>query len=356
MNIDIIKGPLSNSQLSYIKNLYGQVDKKYSSIDFCKYLFNENPFGFSYHAFASDNDNIIGHIALIPVYVETPSDRYVSLKAEAFVIDSKYRDTWIEVNQEELPIGLALPKVIYNFADEQNYKLIHLLADSNIGKIHMFAGCNLFPVKYRDYFYILDKRVFVKKEGYHKKIFLITLASLWQSSMTFISLSFIKNTLSRNKYIDVINDHTPLLNKLPTHNHYQWSIAQTEAFLKWFYKSPYIKIYTYNKSLDDYFVVKESEYPGRCTEIIDIKLRKQSLRVYCRFLYYLLIKSRESQSSIITFKLFNHKPIPDKMKKALMIMGFLHKKSQLNCYLRTDVSYFHYQENLSYNQLFYIQY
>lgn len=356
LKIEVIKGPLSNQQLMSIANLYGKVDAKYASIDFCRYLFNDNPFGYSYHCFALNQDKAVGHIALIPVSVETPTQKIVSYKAEAFVIEAEYRDEWVKVTGEELPIGLALPKYLYQYADEQQIELIHLLADNEIGKIHLFAGCIQLPIESNEQFLILDSKVFTQRQTELEKKILIRCISIWQQIVIGISLFFIKRAVSKDKYVKVIDGFKSFLPKLPVHNHYQWSISQTEGFLTWFYQSPYIKVYTYKNSLDDYIVVKESEYPGRATEIIDFKFQRQSLKVFCRLIYSIITKAKSVDASSVCFKNFHHKKVPIRFKRALLIMGFLSKRSEKICYLRTKDSYYHFKDNLSYNQLFYIQY
>ena len=64
--LELIKGPLTESQLAAVAALYGKTDGKYSDQDHCRLLFNESPFGPTLHAFAKDGETFVGHYCLIP--------------------------------------------------------------------------------------------------------------------------------------------------------------------------------------------------------------------------------------------------------------------------------------------------
>ena len=68
MSVEIrkIRGPLDEEQLGWITSLYGPVDPKYASLDFVRYQFVGNPYGWSAHAFALTEDGPVAHVGVVP--------------------------------------------------------------------------------------------------------------------------------------------------------------------------------------------------------------------------------------------------------------------------------------------------
>lgn len=356
IEIQIVKGPLSDVQLENVALLYGKVDKKYQSVEFCRYLFNDNPFGYSYHCFAVNDNFAVGHISLIPIYIDTPQKRVVSYKAEAFYIDEHYRSEWVIINNEEVPIGLALPRALYQYAKDIGCELIHLLADDEIGKIHIFAGCNLVPVPVKERFILLNYKEYIKKETKFTKTLLYKLTYFIQSIIYNLSLTVINTVVSDLSYIQRVSGSEADLPELPVHDHYQWTISQTEEYYRWFYQSPYIKIYYSIKDPETYFIVKEGENPGRATEIIHVNIRESRIRTLSRVMYSIISIAKKNKSSCIVYKQFNHNQIPASLASTFSVFGFLQKRSVLNCYVKTEDVYYLFIENFVYNQLFYVQF
>lgn len=356
VEIRLIKGPLSLDQLELITQLYGLVDKKYASLGFCTYLYNQNPYGFSYHAFAYVDNQPVGHIALIPMLIDTPAGRKSSLKSESLYLQPEFRDSWINYKGEELPLNLAMPKVINDFALKGDFKVIHLLADDEIGKIHIFAGCQKIPVALKESFLIINEKEYTRRESTLQRKLLITLTALFQRTISYTFCNIFSLLHQSNCRIKVIEDTKKILPALTVKNPWQWSIALTDEYQSWLEKSPFIKVCVYADSLDDYIVFKESEYPHRTTEIIGCYSKDNDWLRLVKILQCIISDARDKQASSVNLKHFPNQVYPQALFTSLQILGFLTKNTKLSCYVKSNEPDYLKKENLAYCPFFYIQF
>ena len=203
---------------------------------------------------------------------------------------------------------------------------------------------------------MLSAKPYLKRERMlFGKLIILLICTLQHIVLSF-SLLLIKGSL-QNRAEAV--DHSKVfkeLPKLPVHDHYQWSISQSDRFMSWFYGSPYIKIYQNIDSELDYIVLKENEFRNKSAEIITFKITVKSLRRTAALLYEIIESAKRNKACIVSFKNLSHMEIPRSLHRVLSIMGFITKKSTLNCYVKAEDVFFHMKENIAYNHLFYIQY
>ncbi len=356
LEIQLLKGPLNKRQLQYIVELYGVVDKKYASPEYCDYLFNNNTSGFSFHAFAVIRKHHVGHISLIPMQIDTPDGIRISLKAEAFYLKPEYRDEWVTYQEEELPIGLAMPKVIYDFALNEDYKVIHLLADDEIGKIHTFAGCLEFPLTVRESFLILLKTEYTSREIKVKRKLMISFVAMCQRTINTLFKGIFFTFHKNDCIIKTICDTDKTIPSYIIKNPWQWSIALTQEYQAWLAKSPYIRVCFYDGTSNDYVVFKESEYPNRITEIIGCYSKKNNWYRLTKILQCIIHYAKSKQASSVNIKHFPNLVYPKSLLLALAISGFLNKNTKLSCFIKSNESDYYKKENLAYTPFFYIQF
>src|SRR5512140_1315995 len=106
--LQLVQGPIGEAELAAIGRTYGKVDARYQSAGFCRTLFNENPFGYSWHAFVLDAGVPVGHYAVIPIRVTDRGRRIVSGKGEALYLAETHRATLVEGDHGPMPAGVAL--------------------------------------------------------------------------------------------------------------------------------------------------------------------------------------------------------------------------------------------------------
>lgn len=348
MEIRIVRGPLPTALLQAIASLYGRVDAKYSSPDYCRYLFNANPFGYSIHAFAYEDETPVGHISLIPMWIDTPRGSRISYKAEAFYVPEEHRDAWVEVEDDELPLGLALPKVLYASVFREEAAVIHLLADDGIGKIHRYAGCVPVTVMARERFLILDPGVYLSREASMPRRLLIRLAHLYQSLLgavccrTWRSKYQVDNTLSED------------FAGIPSTRGSGWTVSMDKGYREWLLGSPFIRVYSVDKQAC--CVVKLSEYPGRNCEILSWVCQAGARRRFSAILQKVIADAKARKASAVVARSFSQSGLPKELESLLFQAGFLVKSTPLRCFIRADDPYYLDPQNLSYSPFFYSQF
>jgi hypothetical protein len=352
MNIDIriIRGPLSPEQLRDIAMLYGEVDAKYRDVDYCGYIFNDNPFGYSLHAFACADNQAVGHISLIPMWIDTRMGKKLSYKAEAFYVMDKYRQSWIDLEEDELPLGLALPKAIYASVSGSETAVIHLLADEEIGKIHQFAGCIAIEIQAKERFLILDPQVYLSRKSSASRRVMIRTAYCYQKLISYLFCRRSKETVNEGKSL-------PKAMQLSIADAAQssgWSISTDSGFKCWLLGSPYIRVYTAGSKAC--CVVRHSEYPGRATEILCCYSEMGASAQLAAILGKIVIEAKLRGASSVIFRSFSTRSLPEDMASVLIRAGFLSKTGKICCYVKSGDEYFLDPRNLSYNQFFYAQF
>lgn len=355
VEIQLVKGPISKHHIEQIVRLYGLVDAKYASVEYCNYLFNNNPFGFSIHAFAVVDRQIVGHISLIPMYIDTPDGIRISLKAEAFYLDPEYRDNWVDYQEDSLPLGLALPKVLYDFALRDDFKVIHLLADDEVGKIHCFAGCKKLIFSVKESFLILSDKEYINREKKLQRKVMIKALCVLQRCISTV-FCFIFALLRKNSCnIVSLDSNTFPLNSI-IKNPWQWSIDLNEEYRKWLADSPYIKVCFYDDAKDDFIIFKMSEYKNRVTEIIGCYSRFNNSKRLAKTINCVVRHAIAHQASSVNFKLFPNQNYSKSMITALKISGFFNKTTNLNCFVKSSEADYLKRENLAYCPFYYIQF
>lgn len=138
IELTTIKGPLSDEQLGWITELYGPVDAKYASLDFVRYQFNGNPYGWSAHAFAIDDGTPVAHSAAVPFRARRDGAELIAGKIEAVVVGESHRGRRLPSGQS---IAVATLKAMYAFAHECGVPVLFGLAPPRVAAVHARAGC-----------------------------------------------------------------------------------------------------------------------------------------------------------------------------------------------------------------------
>ncbi len=136
LELRLLKGPLSTSDLEAVAALYGAVDGKYGSVSHCEQLFHRSPFGETLHAFAMDGERSVGHYCLIPYDLVVDGRVVRAAKGEALCIDQAYRRTVIG----DQPSSDAIMKGALSLAAQEGIEVVYAVAGSP-GVVRLFERC-----------------------------------------------------------------------------------------------------------------------------------------------------------------------------------------------------------------------
>ena len=114
---------------------YGNFSRRFQSPGFCRTVFNDNPYGYSYHSFAYDGERVVGHYSLVPQAVSDRGKRVLSARGEGLFLDEAYRSRVVEVDGRRMPCGVALMKPLYARALADGVMLIQGRGPLNVGML-----------------------------------------------------------------------------------------------------------------------------------------------------------------------------------------------------------------------------
>jgi hypothetical protein len=162
MTLSIVpeRGPISDELLDAIGATYGTVDRRYADREFCRIVFNQNPNGYSYHAFVRDGNRVVGHYAVIPIRACARGALVTSGKGEALFLEEAHRRGVIAGPGSDLPAAMALMRIVHERALEDGLAVIHNITSPEIGVIERLLGFRVLTV-WRDqvhFFVTLPKR------------------------------------------------------------------------------------------------------------------------------------------------------------------------------------------------------
>ena len=146
LELAVRRGPLADADLDAIAATYGAVDPRYARRDFLRLLFNENPSGYSYHAFVRDGARPVGHYAIIPVRVRARGATVLSGKGEALFLDPAHRKSAVATPSGEALPGLAMLNSLHERALADGIALIHSITNPGVGMILRMRGFQLLRI------------------------------------------------------------------------------------------------------------------------------------------------------------------------------------------------------------------
>ncbi len=135
--LDLVKGPLDEAGLAEVAALYGVTDGKYGSVDHCRLLFNQSPFGPTLHAFVRDEGKAVGHYCLIPYDLVVDGRRVKAAKGEALHVAESHRRSEIE----GLPTSSALLEGAQRLAVQEGIEICYAIVGAP-GVIRLFGRCS----------------------------------------------------------------------------------------------------------------------------------------------------------------------------------------------------------------------
>lgn len=137
------EGPLSEAGLAAIARMYGRVDSRYATVDFCRRVFNGNPLGWSLHAFIRAEDTEVGHYAVVPVRIRARGGLMLSGKGEALFLEDTHRNQTIESPDGSVPAGIALMRAVHARALARGVQVLHNITSREIGMLQRMEGFRL---------------------------------------------------------------------------------------------------------------------------------------------------------------------------------------------------------------------
>jgi hypothetical protein len=138
IEIQPLRGPLTDEALGWIAGLYGEVDAKYSSTAFVRHQVVDNPFGWSAHVFVLDDGRAVGHCCAVPFAARRGDETLVAGKIEAVVVAAEYRGR----RPDGRNLATEMLSRLYAFGIECGMNGLFGFAPPHVARVHVRAGCH----------------------------------------------------------------------------------------------------------------------------------------------------------------------------------------------------------------------
>ncbi len=357
LELSFIKGPLSKQELEDIARLYGHFDANYRSLEFCDYLFNKNPFGYSFHAFLVHPElGKVGHYGMIPVEIMAFGKKELSVKGEAFFVVEACRTKTIEYKGKVIPVAFALSVGLTDFVIEHGISIHHLMSPKNVARIHQRGGCK--EVKLTEtssyYFNTIENTKGIKrflKEGL--ALYQAAFYKLYSPLKKFSSTECLQvKTLNEVAFGEIVK----AIEALSPVSKDKWSIYLKGKALEWHLKSPTIHVVKVPGKNTEFALLRKHSASGKPMEILAWICPQGFSMTSVLILQKILEESKKHGSPWLRFS--NEYMFGDakQLKRLSKLFGFMSKKHETFFYVKSDDPLFKDSEKVLFNPCFYINY
>ena len=346
MEIKVIKGPLDAEMLGAVARLYGTYDKKYSSIDFCRTIFNENPSGYSFHSFAYVEGKAVGHCATIPMEIYVNGKTELSAKAEALFLEGEHRSKLIKEGNLEVPAVVSIAAYLYKSTlEEPSIKVIHGICDDVIGLIHRMAGCKRRTARQTKYMFISSPK-FISDSGssLRKKLALGAVFVLQQILLNFFYVVLLIS-LKLSSYRHIVGDSNQPIQfmTIPPDaltNENTWTLARNAANFSWFFKTGLFETVTTKDPIRQCAVIRRNLEDGHDLEIVAYNSVGGGGFEALGLLYCIIKRAKETKAGRVVFYDSALHEKKAGVQLASRLLGFVSRNEEALIFLKSNDSFF----------------
>ena len=344
INIKIVDGPVNRDILQSIADTYGKTNSRFRSLDFNDKFFNKNAAGPSYHALIYDDKKVVGHLAVLPLYIIDRSQLVLSGKGEALYIEEEYRKETIN----GIPCALALLSKIHSYAFTKKIVLQHNLAANDVGALYRLNGFKLLLVDRQFFRFFLQKKSYkndiVKFIGFQvTKIYQYILQKLSRGFAQILGKSVVNisppNEISTDK---ILTDFT-----MQASNE-KWTISLDENSLNWRKSIGLLKIFYDKSNADSYLIVTT----GKVWEILHWNLTWKDSKFALQVINDIIEQAENENAREVIVDKKQLSEVSGVLKFALIITGFISRSFRTKIFVKSDNKYYCKSENIEFNNLF----
>ncbi|HEY6867447.1 MAG TPA: hypothetical protein VI792_09325 [Candidatus Eisenbacteria bacterium] len=358
MELELLRGPLEARWLESIANLYGEFNRKYRDPEFCRRLFNENPHGYSLHAFlVHPGRGVVGHYGIIPMAILVEGRRAISGKGEAFVVHPNHREDTVRVEGDE-PVagGLAMPLHLYRYAREQGMELVHMITGPEVGLIHRMTGCTGLRLRHhRATLTLSSDRAASPHPPSRREGLLVPLRAAQGIASGMASAALLVRweraepsaggALSDERLAQIVDDLEPVRG---------WTLAIDSPTLSWFARVGDLQVIALDDRMEDYALVCGRSGQGREMEIVLWHQRSTGLRPALRLLAAVIRSARRRGNPVVAFSpgAAWNAAARARLRTAGRLLFFRERMPAVGVYVYTSDRYYRDPDNLHFTPFF----
>jgi hypothetical protein len=346
LKLSVLRGPLPDRGLDDIAATYGTVDPRYASRDFLRTVFNENPFGYSYHAFVRDGDRVVGHHAVIPIRVRARGDKVASGKGEALYLDPSCRSLTVETPSGNVLAGMALMRASEDHALADGVRFVHGITSPAIGVIQRIIGSKAVKLS-------LDQLHFLTRDPSTGR--LVSRAQLQRPA------ALIQRTLLAAARVGARLTGAPSVERnTPAHADFHlaalaateprgpaWEISRDLETLKWMQRLGRLDVVSVVGRPEHFAVMTRGDSRELLLWRVPPDERRSGLAIVCG----LLTASIADRARVLSVSRRLAAEAGPSLTFALRLLGFFPQRIPITIYIKSRDDYFLQSANLEFNRL-----
>jgi hypothetical protein len=356
ITLTTIKGPISDHLLRCICDLYGKwVDERYRDLAFVRTLFNDNPFGYSYHVFAFDGPCPVGCYSIIPMEVISRGTPIVAGKGEALFLLEEYRAGPPGENHGNLShqlAGLSLITHAHSFASQQGIELLFALSPEALWPILRATGFSKVHAQLKHRYFLLRPQIVRQLRSDLFKLGGACAASLAQQALFRLGCLFLPVGEHITKSGDQVAERqlTAISSRHVIEND-RWSVACTTKALHWWLRMGYLQLLALDHNQNEYVLVSSGGRGGNL-EILDWNLQGAGLVRALTVLRHVVALAREHGAATVSFADRPELTNGSVLNRAATLFGFLPWSVERVMFIKSPNRFHSEQQNLYFNWLF----
>lgn len=353
ISIKVFKGPVDEDAVRAISRLYGKFDSRFSDFEYCRIKFNENPFGYSYHSFAYDDDIVVGHCSVIPIKIVKGMKEIKSGKSEAMVLAEKYRKLTVADGESNLPILMKMIIKLYDLAIEDGVDPIHAISlNPGVCMINRLCGFKKLPLTSRIFFNVISHKEMEKSAETALQKTVIKIIFVFGNLLYELNNAVNSLSLFSDKSFSIDKKSPKKLSFRKVYTEKQWGILLDESTTSWFFRTGRLLNVAFRNN-EDSVILWESTKPENSLWVVAWKISNPRLysKVFIRIINY----AKKRNKSCVVFPEFSI-PCGKKQRKTVIsnFIRFFFPWMEMNfdIYVKSKNPEYFSDKNIDFNAFF----
>lgn len=352
IHLKLLRGPLNEQQLKEIRDTYGKANPRFRSAEFCDELFNNNPYGFSFHAFAYDDNEVVGVYSVVPVRISSRNQKLLSGKGEALYMKRGHRSIQFHNKYGWIASSIYMVNQLHEYALDNGAAVIHGTASPKLLEAVPKAQ-NLTPKADHYHFLLNPSQVlrFLKVKGI-KALCLRGVSAIQRVLLCGIGLLC---RLCKAPPVDpapphLYDRHLSAVERAYSDAQNYWSISKDGETLRWFLNLGLLDILVSRASPDHFVVAKK----GRIWEILHWNVPPRHWRDSLALIHELLTRGIQENGWILSIGREAMANGTLAFCFGIKALGFFRLKIETPTLVHSRDDFFLQEKNIAFSRLFHL--
>lgn len=343
IRIETVEGPLGQDDLRHICELYGRnVDPRYSDLEFVGNVFNNNPAGHSFHAFAYSGKEAIGCYGVIPVRVVARGREAWGGKGEALYVRPDFR-----------PAGLFLVNRANAFVANRGLELLFGLTRDRVGRMLTAMGFTAVPC-------VLEQRLRLNRPEDIEQLAndrLLRTGARVLKAVQATAGSVVESVFPLRHDEVTVNDPARLedafavIASAGATDDSKWSVSVDEDSLRWYNSIGRLDVLSVEEASGEFVAVTRGAKGGNAI-VLRWNVQTGGVPRALRTLQYIVDKSQMEEAAGLSLGPSANMTRNGALRTAASLLGFIPWSTHPTMYLKSADPFFLDSRNVTFTRFF----